>query len=218
MESVTTRFYETFPALLEQFGERGRQATREDLTYHLEFIRPVLEFGILQPFTDYLHWLASVLASRNVPTSHLPLSLDWLREFFTVHLPGEDAEIVAVALEAGKSALLEAKGATHFSRLGACRRPGTHLTSSRTLLLAGDHKKAAAVFRQARDESGDYVGTALHLVQRAMYRIGQKWQENQISVAREHLATAIAQGILSQEYCAGPARARFESEGRTRMC
>ena len=33
-----------------------------------------------------------------------------------------------------------------------------------------------------------------------MYRIGQKWQENQISVAREHLATAIAQGILSQEY------------------
>ena len=82
VDNVTARFYETFPSLLVQFGERGREATRHDLASHLEFLRPALEFGVLEPFNDYLLWLAGVLESRDVPSSHLPLSLDWLKEFF----------------------------------------------------------------------------------------------------------------------------------------
>ena len=85
VESVTRRFYDTFPDALAKFGERGRQATLADLTYHLEFLRPVLEHGILQPFAHYLRWLASILASRSVPSTHLPLSLDWMAEFFVAH-------------------------------------------------------------------------------------------------------------------------------------
>jgi hypothetical protein len=93
-EAVTARFYTTFPSLLVQFGEQGRQATREDLGYHLEFLQPVIELGVLQPVIDYLRWLKSILGSRNVPASYLPLSLDWFAEFFSTHLPAEDAAIM----------------------------------------------------------------------------------------------------------------------------
>ena len=67
-------------------------------------------------------------------------------------------------------------------------------------LLAGRHKQAAAIFQQSYLACQDLVETALHLVQPALYRIGQKWQENRISVSREHLATAIAQSILARGY------------------
>ncbi|MDZ7728750.1 MAG: hypothetical protein U5Q44_11445 [Dehalococcoidia bacterium] len=58
--AVTARFYETHGSAYERFGPGGREACREDLAFHLEFLRPVLEFGLVQPMVDYLEWLASV--------------------------------------------------------------------------------------------------------------------------------------------------------------
>ena len=199
VEAVTARFYTTFPSLLGEFGEPGRQATKEDLGYHLEFLQPVVELGALQPFVDYLSWLKSVLGSRNVPTSYLPLSLDWFAEFFSARLPSEDAAIVIAALEAGKSGLLAANGhATAYLR--GMPEPWDACDEFEEELLAGHHKLAWATYQEAVAASRDLVETALHLVQPALYRIGQKWQENRISVSREHLATAIAQSILARGY------------------
>ena len=105
VEAVVGRFDQISPASYGTFGERGRAACREDIGYHLEFLRPALEFGILQPFVDYVRWLAVVLETRGIPAEHLTLSLDWLTEFFTARLPGEDAEPVVVALNAARTAL-----------------------------------------------------------------------------------------------------------------
>ncbi len=199
VEAVTARFYTTFPSLLIQFGEQGRQATREDLGYHLEVFQPVIELGTLQPFVYYLRWLESILRSRNVPTSFLPLSLDWFAEFFSTRLPGEDAAIVAAALEAGKSELQAANGHP-TAYLRGMPEPWEACDAFEEELLAGQHKKAWATYQKSLEASQDLIGTALHLVQPALYRIGQKWQENRISVSREHLASAIAQSILARGY------------------
>ncbi len=210
VEAVTARFYTTFPTLLVQFGEQGRQATREDLGYHLEFFQPVIELGVLQPFVDYLRWLESILRSRNVPTSYLPLSLDWFAEFFSTRLPAEDAAIVAAGLEASKSELQTANGHA-AAYLRGMPEPWDACEAFEEELLAGQYKKAWAIFQQSIEASQDFVETALHLVQSALYRIGQKWQENRISVSREHLAAAIALSILTRGYShAQPAPPRNE--------
>lgn len=210
VEAVTARFYTTFPTLLVQFGEQGRQATREDLGYHLEFLQPVIELGVLQPFVDYLRWLEGILSWRNVPMSYLPLSLDWFAEFFSTRLPAKDAAIVVSALEASKSELQAANGrAMTYSR--GMPEPWDACDAFEEELLAGQHKKAWATYQQSIEASQDIVGTALHLVQPALYRIGQKWQENRISVSREHLAAAIALSILTRGYFhAQPAPPRNE--------
>jgi len=210
VEAVTARFYTTFPTLLVQFEEQGRQATREDLGYHLEFFQPVIELGVLQPFVDYLRWLENILRSRNVPTSYLPLSLDWFAEFFSTRLPAEDAAIVVAALEASKSELQTANGHA-VAYLRGMPEPWDACDAFEEQLLAGQHKKAWATYQQSIEASQDLVGTALHLVQPALYRIGQKWQENRISVSREHLASAIAHSILARGYShAQPAPPRDE--------
>ena len=146
-----------------------------------------------------MRWLESILRSRNVPTSYLPLSLDWFAEFFSTRLPAEDAVIVAAALEASKSELQAANGLP-MAYLRGMPEPWDACEAFEEELLAGQHRKAWAIFQQSLEAGQDYVETALHLVQPALYRIGQKWQENKISVSREHLASAIAQVILARGY------------------
>lgn len=66
--AVTNRFYSVHATLYERYGIRGREACSEDLAFHLEFLRPVLEFGLLQPMLDYLQWLNGVLTARQIPS------------------------------------------------------------------------------------------------------------------------------------------------------
>ena len=44
--TVTERFYAAHGPAYEHFGARGREACREDIASHLQFLRPVLEFGL----------------------------------------------------------------------------------------------------------------------------------------------------------------------------
>jgi hypothetical protein len=98
VEIVTRRFYAAHQAQYARFGERGRKACREDIEFHLNFLRPVLELGYLRPYTDYLQWFGEVLATRNIPTDHIAETLLWLGEFFQKRIRGRDGKLIAEAL------------------------------------------------------------------------------------------------------------------------
>ncbi|MGK2953581.1 MAG: cobalamin B12-binding domain-containing protein [Thiobacillus sp.] len=195
--AVTQRFYATHGSIYAQFGDRGRQACREDLAFHLEFLLPVLEFGIIQPIVDYLRWLATVLTARDVPAEHLPLSLDWLAEFYAAAMPGADGVIVATALDHAKAGFLKPDD-TLPAIYGCLPTAWAESTAFEEALLAGDRGGAAAVVERCLEEGHTLVNTELHVIQPALYGIGHKWQDNQVTVAQEHLATAISQAIMTQ--------------------
>jgi len=108
VSAVTERFYATHGSAYERFGERGRQACRDDLAFHLEFLRPVVEFGLIQPMVDYLLWLESVLQARSIPAEHLGQSLEWLADFFGEHMEGTQGAIVRSALLIARERFREA--------------------------------------------------------------------------------------------------------------
>lgn len=197
VEAVTDRFLHEHGAAYAKFGPRGREACREDLAFHLEFLQPVLEFGLLGPMLDYLQWLGSVLESRGVPAAHLPLSLEWLAEYFEAHLPAPHGGIVTGALRMAKVRM-----ASHGPALAGLyeKLPASwpECADFEDALLKGDHRRAARVIDGVLDSGRGLVQAELHVIQPALYRIGQKWQENQVSVAQEHLATAIAQSVMAQ--------------------
>lgn len=197
VNAVTGRFFASHDSVYASFGERGRESCRQDLAFHLEFLRPVLEFGLIQPMVDYLRWLASVLVTRDVPAEHLPLSLDWLSEFFVLHMAEADGAIVATAIYHIKARYLEADAAAPaIDRLMPERWPdGEEFESA---LLAGDRRGASAFVDRCLDQGHSLVDVELHIIQPALYAIGNKWQKNQVTVVQEHLATAIAQSVMSE--------------------
>ncbi len=67
-------------------------------------------------------------------------------------------------------------------------------------LIAGHISEAHELLQQARLNGAGYIYIATHLLQPAMYQIGQLWQQTQISVAQKHLATAIVQNELAYLY------------------
>ena len=195
VNAVTERFYTTHGSAYERFGPRGRDACREDIAFHLEFIRPVLEFGLLQPMVDYLSWLGSVLSARAIPAEHLALSLDWLAEFFAGHMDPEDAAVVSASLQAARTKFLEA-GKT-LATPPQSPDPWPETDEFEAALLAGDQRKSLSILNRCIDSGQNLIEFEMHVIQPALYHIGEKWQANQVSVAQEHMATAIVQSVMT---------------------
>jgi methanogenic corrinoid protein MtbC1 len=195
VNAVTEQVYIQHSALYERLGANAKEACREDLQFHLEFLRPVLEFGLLQPMVDYLQWLNNVLTSRAIPTEHLNQSLDWLAEFFAQHMEPPHGPIVVAALEAAR--LQFQVEATTPSLPRIAREPWAEMAEFEAALLAGSHGDAYAILSRCMEQGKTLVEIELHIIQPALYEIGEKWQTNQVSVAQEHLATAIAQSLMS---------------------
>lgn len=194
--AVTERFHSAHGSIYAPYGERGREACREDLGYHLEFLRPVLEFGLTQPLVDYLRWLDSVLATRDVPAEHLPLSLDWLAEFFAASMDAPDAKIVVAALHKARERFLEGDN-TPGAIDALLPAPWPEWVAFEAALLAGDRKAAGLILERCLDEGRTLIDAERHMIQPALYGIGEKWQNNRVTVAQEHLATAIAQSVMT---------------------
>ncbi len=194
-QSVTERFYATHGPAYARFGDAGRHSCTEDLLFHLEFLRPVLEFGLLQPMVDYLRWLNSVLLARNIPADHLAQSLDWLGEFFATAMAPEASNTVVLALRAARDGFLQVPQDEPVSPQLA-QTTWAQAQAFEDALLRGDQAQALALLNQAMDAGHTLVEAEMHMIQPALYRIGEKWQANQITVAQEHLATAIVQMVM----------------------
>jgi len=67
-------------------------------------------------------------------------------------------------------------------------------------LRAGDRRRAFAVVDDARAGGLDVEGLYLDVLQPAMREIGRLWQRCEMTVAQEHLATAITQMVMARTY------------------
>ncbi len=67
-------------------------------------------------------------------------------------------------------------------------------------LLAGRRHECAQIVQQLLDERIVIKRLYTDLFQRSLYQVGQLWENNQISVAKEHLATAITESLLTLVY------------------
>lgn len=197
INTVAERFYTNYGPVYARFGQKGREACRDDLSFHLEFLRPVLEFGLIQPMVDYLHWLAHVLSARGIPADHLPQSLDWLSEFFDTRMERPDADIVVMALQGTKTQFLDASP-VHPVLPAMALENWPEWEAFESVLLAGDRRGAGGFLDRRLEQGCSLIDAEVRMIQPALYGIGQKWQSNQVSIAQEHLATAIAQSVMTQ--------------------
>jgi methanogenic corrinoid protein MtbC1 len=63
--------------------------------------------------------------------------------------------------------------------------------------LAGDRRAALSFISEAVDDGVAIRDLLSRVVQGAQHEIGRLWQEDRISIAQEHMATAISQLVLS---------------------
>ncbi|MEI6703633.1 MAG: cobalamin-dependent protein [Deltaproteobacteria bacterium] len=67
-------------------------------------------------------------------------------------------------------------------------------------ILAGRRKLALEIIMDAYRDGYSIPGIYMDVFQEALYEIGRLWETNQITVADEHLGTAITQYVMSNLY------------------
>jgi methanogenic corrinoid protein MtbC1 len=120
-------------------------------------------------------------------------SLDMLGEFFAERMDAMDGPVVSAALHVARRNFMEAEGVLPPSGGGAW--PETERFE--LALLAGRQREALSIVNDCIDGGHDLVEVEQHIIKPSLYRIGERWQANQITVAAEHLATAIAQAVMT---------------------
>lgn len=196
--AVVDMLYQRHPALGVQFGERGALKCREDVGRHLDYLDGALLADEPAIFTDYAIWLKKVLESRKVPVSHLLESFELLTEVFTDQLPLAQAARLNQVLAAGSGALLRDDLTCPYlhARQPPLPEAGPYLAQ----VLARDQRGAEQTLKKCMQAGTTLTEVSVLIVQPAMVEIGQLWQDNRITVAQEHMATALSQSVLARAY------------------
>ncbi len=67
-------------------------------------------------------------------------------------------------------------------------------------LVAGNRLGCSDVTKRLLDANVDIRSLYVDLFQRSLYEIGSLWEQNKVSVATEHIATSITEGLLFLAY------------------
>jgi methanogenic corrinoid protein MtbC1 len=199
VEEVMRDLYRLHPEWEARYGARGRDFCREDLFYHIEYLAACLDTGSGEPFREYARWLASVLAGRGIPAPHLSESFTLLAEAWSLRLAPEDRGPVTAVLRGGVEALsrTDPYRPSFYRHLPEAQPSAGSLAAA---LVAGNRPAAREVVL-GRVQGGDrLVDVGVGVVQPAMYEVGDLWQASRVSIAQEHLATAITQTLLAQAF------------------
>lgn len=221
---VTEEFLKRHPDWLERYGEAARSRGREDAAFHLDFLAGAVESGSPGAFADYATWTGQVLAARGIEPTFLIENLEQIGEALSETFPPEDGAFVRRCLMAGLSALRQGDASSASHRAGdsglhaapSDGDAGTTLQGSgqmdadaRPLALAqslylqailqGNRRAATTVVEEALRS---HAPSAIYrqIVEAAQVEVGARWARNEITVAREHMATAVSQYVMGEIY------------------
>lgn len=185
------------PDWLERFGDRARLRGEEDARFHVDFLAAALDLSRTDPLRDYLRWTAQLLEKRGMRAADLYEHLGDVVKATGKCLTAAEQEQTESLVD---DALRQAREAGPLD----WKQPAGALAATTSLYveaaLRGDRKAARNLLEEALAEGIDLLDLYLKVLQAAQYDVGRRWFENRITVAEEHMATAVTQSMLTQLY------------------
>jgi methanogenic corrinoid protein MtbC1 len=214
-QAVSDALYLKHPEWLERYGDRGRQFCRDDLRLHVQFLAGALEAGSPAAFADYVLWTTRMLGARGVAADCLREAFVHLADHLKQVLSSEESSLVSSYLtwdaERGGASAVIAGETDVNDRLRLTRE--VFLSA----ILAGERRAAVNIIEEALKDGAPLVDIYVDVIAQALKRIGKLWESNQITVAQEHLATAITQFVIASVYprmkTTGPRRGQMVVTG-----
>jgi methanogenic corrinoid protein MtbC1 len=175
--------------------------------HHVDFLATVLQFNSFAMLDKVLPWVYRTYRAHGFSFDYFPLALAAWKQAVKNHIgPAEAAaDIVALydwmltnhPLFVERSALVS-DDEPPYPELAEERR------SFGARLLAGDYAAcltaAQSILAREQGQTLLYLG----LIQPVMYEIGRLWEQDKISTAEEHLATALVGRVLATLYAQLP--------------
>jgi methanogenic corrinoid protein MtbC1 len=75
-----------------------------------------------------------------------------------------------------------------------------NLSEFENYLISGDYEKALELVKDILNEEIEIKVLYDEILKKSLYKVGEMWEANKITVATEHLASAIVETLLSEVY------------------
>jgi methanogenic corrinoid protein MtbC1 len=168
---------------------------REELFALLDFLEPSVEFGVLQPMSDFLDWTTRRSSPRAIDHDQLLHVLPAFADFFARVLDPPQGHRVADLLGAVRAVFAR----TRQQRDGWLPRHDEWPETGRfcAALVEGRQPEALEIMHRCLSAGHGLVEFGLNVLQPAMHDIGRRWQGETLSVAVEHQAAGIARTVMA---------------------
>ena len=196
VDAVTERQLASDPELIRRFGEHGRRRCEEDNRFHLHYLVAAITAGDPTVFSDYCGWVKVVLATRAIEARHLETNLAHWIEVLSQHAAPDVSDLAGGYLDVAIKRLPAHPEVASVPADLRARRPlqRQYLEA----ILRYDAEGAEEMLLQRAADSESALRLFSEVLEPAQREIGRLWQNNAISVASEHYATATAERILHQ--------------------
>ena len=192
-------FFFAHPEWLERFPDTMLAKGLEDAGHHVDFLAGALETGEPAAFVGYVGWLVDVLAARGIDAAAVAESIGLVGREALAVVNGDTREALSRIVDAGIARAIAAPISPEVCIAGESSLDAAADTFLHALLL-GERRAALGIAREALRTAKHPTDVYVDVFQRALEEIGRRWQMNRITVAQEHMATAIVQFVLAQLY------------------
>ncbi len=211
---ATTKYHEEIPALKKYvddtlasnpsidtlIGNNPLQVMYDNHGHHAAFMATVFGVGNYELLARTVPWVYRAYSAHRFSYDYFSIELKTWIDALDKHIPPDlTAEIKSVyswMIKHHESMIYlsrfeeELKLPIGEDWLG---RKNSFLAA----LLAGDHTKCLYIARESASASEEIEPFYLHVIQPVMYEIGMLWERGAISVAQEHLASAIVVRVMA---------------------
>ena len=191
---VTTAFLERHPDWRVRYGSRAMSAGVQDAGYHLAFLAAAVEGDHPEAFAAYVRWAARVLSTRGIASRFLVENLVQVRDALAARLSEDRGALLAAYFDHALQALA--------TQSEIPDEPVLSLTAQVFLqaIVTGQRHAAVQIAREALRNGLSLHDLYVDVFQSALYEVGGRWESNRLTVAQEHIATAITQYVMAQIY------------------
>jgi MerR family transcriptional regulator, light-induced transcriptional regulator len=197
-EAVTDAFLARHPDWVERYGERARRFGIEDAAFHIDFLAGAVETGAAAPFEDYARWTVRTLSARGIASSFVKENLEQVAAFYASRVSSDEQQLAGAIVAAACRACDEPVATEAPGALAS----GLQLSRNLFLqaILKGQRQAALTVAEEALRAGHAVRDVYVELFQASLYEVGRLWETNRITVAEEHMATAITQYVVARMY------------------
>jgi MerR family transcriptional regulator, light-induced transcriptional regulator len=209
------------PGIDALIGNNPRQVMYDNHKHHAAFMATVFSIGDYELLARTVLWVYRAYHSHGFSHDYFPVELKAWQEAVETHI-GTDLAGPILAVYAWMIGNHELFIALSQSDVAEVMPVGPGLLSVEkdflAALLEGDHRKCLAMALESVKEVPDIEQFYLQVIQTAMYEIGMLWEQGKVSVAQEHLASAIVGRVMATMSMAKTDRKRDRGKAVVTAC
>lgn len=200
-EKILQRLYEHYPELKDKY-RKFRSIMISDIEHHISNFICSYYFDSNIILEHYMSWARQLYDSINIPVEEMVKTFNVIKNVLCESIHGSEQNEACTLFENGMRSFLSGGNNEIFTEsvLDNSSEFNELAKDFFDKLISGDRTGASKLILDSVKDGVSISDIYIDVFQSSLREVGRLWQNNKISVGKEHYFTAATQLIMSQLY------------------